>query len=137
MSWTLEYVPDLGIVQYKAMGRVTADEAKDATTKAINLARDYNTNLFLIDDLKWEGGESVVDLFGLPDLYAELKVDPSSRAAIIMPPPGTAQARDELFCETVCRNRGWNVRTFQERDKAIKWLMNKQLSDDPDAHDGS
>lgn len=137
MSWTLEYVPDLGIVQYTSMGRITADEAKDATTKAIGLARDYNTNLFLIDDSKWEGGESVVDLFGLPDLYVELGVDPSSRAAIIMPPPGTAQARDELFYETVCRNRGWNVRAFKERDEAIKWLTKNQLSNSPDARDGS
>ncbi len=137
MSWTLKYVPELGVVQYTSMGRITPDEVRDATTKAIGLARGSNTKLFLIDDSKWEGGESVVDLFDLPNLYVELEVDPGSRAAVIMPPPGTTEAKDELFYETVCRNRGWNVRTFQERDEASLWLTNRQFSNKPDARNGS
>jgi sugar lactone lactonase YvrE len=48
MSWTVEYDAELGVVQGTYVGRVTADEFKEATIKAIGLAKDNNTNLFLI-----------------------------------------------------------------------------------------
>jgi len=137
MPWTVEYAPEFDGVQYIAVGRLAGGEAKEAAAKAVGLAKANNTNLFLIDDSKLERGESVVDLFELPNLFVELGVDRSSRAALIMPPPGTAGAKDAQFFETVCRNRGWNVRAFRGRDEAINWLTNKQLSNKPDARDGS
>ena len=81
MPWTVEYNSELGIVQGVYVGRVTAEEFKEATIKAIGLAKDNNTNLFLIDDSEYEGGASVFGLYDLPALHEELEADRSSRAA--------------------------------------------------------
>ena len=56
MSWTVEYNAEIGVVQCTYMGQVTADEFKEGTIKAIALAKDNDTKLFLIDDSKWQGG---------------------------------------------------------------------------------
>ena len=48
MSWTVEYDAELGVGQGTYVGRVTADEFKEATIKAIGLAKANNTNLFHI-----------------------------------------------------------------------------------------
>ena len=135
MSWTVEYNAEIGVVQCSYMGQVTADEFKEGTIKAIALAKDNNTKLFLIDDSKWQGGASVFGLFELPDLHEKHDADRVSRVALILPPPGTPEEKDAHFYETVCRNRGWNVTVFSEREEAIRWLTEKQSSNRPDAGD--
>lgn len=135
MSWTVEYNAELGVVECTYVGQVTADEFAEGTIKAIALAKDNNTNLFLIDDSKWEGGISVYDLFHLPTLHKEHDADRGSRAALILPPSGTAEEKDARFYETVCQNRGWNVNVFSEREHAISWLTNKQSSYKPEVGD--
>jgi len=126
MPWTVEYDHELDVVKGTYVGRVTADEFKEATIKAIGLAKDHNTNLFLIDDSNWEGGASVAGLIGLPDLYEKLKADRCSRAALILPSSGTAALEDARFYETVCLNRGWQVKVFSTRQDAVAWLIDKE-----------
>jgi hypothetical protein len=126
MPWTVEYNSELGIVEGRYVGRVTDDDFKEATIKAIGLAKVNNTNRFFIDDSEWEGGASVLGLFQLPKMHEKLEADRTSRAALILPPSSrAAEVRDAQFYETVCKNRGWNVRVFLEREEAIKWLTSK------------
>ena len=126
MPWTVAYDSELGIVDGRYIGRVTDDDFKKATAKAIGLAKANNTNRFLIDDSKWEGGASVLGLFELPKIHEELEADRTSRAALVLPPPSsTAEMRDVQFYETVCRNRGWHVQAFLEREEAIEWSTSK------------
>jgi hypothetical protein len=123
MPWTVEYDLELGIVVGRFVGQVTDDDFKEATATAIGRAKANNTNRFLIDDSEWEGGASVLGLFGLPEIYEELEADWTSRAALVLPAANrTAEMRDAKFYETVCRNRGWNVRVFPQRKEAIEWL---------------
>jgi hypothetical protein len=126
MSWTVEYDPELKIIDCHYIGRVTDDDFKEATAKAIGLAKTNNTNRFLIDDSDWQGGASVLGLFELQEIHEELEADRASRAAIVLPSPDrSAEVENVHFYETVCRNRGWNVRLFPKREKAIKWLTIK------------
>lgn len=123
MSWTVDYDLEIGLVCARFVGIVTDDDFKAATVEAIGLAQANNTTRFLIDDSQWEGGASVVGLFELPALHETLSADRSSRAALILPPPDrTDNVKTARFYETVCQNRGWNVRVFQERQEAIEWL---------------
>jgi hypothetical protein len=125
MPWSVEYDSELGIVSVCYRGRVTDGDFREATVKAIGLAKANNTNRFLIDDSQYEGGATVLGLYDLSDLYEDLQVDRTSRGALILPSSGTEPGKDARFYETVCRNRGWNVQVFQEREKAIKWLTRK------------
>lgn len=124
MSWNVQYVPESGFVQFTVVGHVTGDEFTKATIEGIGLAKEKSTKLFLIDDSRWEGGASVVSLYDLPALYAELGVDRGSRAALVSPPSASAEVEDVQFYRTVCKNRGWHVEVFQEREQAIDWLTN-------------
>ena len=135
MSWSVEHNAEIGVVQCTYIGRVTAEEFKKSTIQAIDLAKNHDTNLFLLDDSKWEGGASLVGIFELTDLYLELKVDRRSRAALILPLSGAALEADARFYETVCLNRGWQVKVFPERQEAINWLTNETLSNKPDTGD--
>ena len=126
MPWTVEYDSELRIIECRYVGQVTDDDFKEATAKAIALAKANNTKRFLVDDSEWEGGASVLGLFELPEIHKELEADRTSRAALVLPPPSsTAEVRDAQFYETVCRNRGWNVRVFSELEEAIDWLTSK------------
>ena len=120
MPWIVEYNHELGMVQGTYVGRVTADEFEEATIKAIDLAQDNNTNLFLIDDSKCKGGASMTGLFGLPTLHEKLKADPCTKAALILPSSGTAAVRDARFYETVCLSRGWQVKETPSRRAIIR-----------------
>jgi hypothetical protein len=65
---------------------------------------------------------SVVDILYLPEQkYAADKLDRKSRIAVLM--PKDAAARKELqFYETVCLNRGWQVKIFNTKQEALAWL---------------
>jgi hypothetical protein len=64
-----------------------------------------------------------------------LDADRGARAALILPPSGTAEEKDARFYETVCRNWGWNVNVFSDRNQAIRWLTKKEFSNKLDAGD--
>jgi hypothetical protein len=51
-------------------------------------------------------------------VYEEIWGDRSTRAAIVF----RELNKDFQFLETVCRNRGWNIRIFDDYDVAIDWL---------------
>lgn len=127
MPSTVEYNSELGILQCTYEGQVNDVEFEEATIKAITLAKGNNTNLFLIDTLKWEGGATIVGLYKLPTLHDELSADRYGRVALISPPSDTPEEEAANFYETVCRNRGWNVKIFQNKPEAISWLKNKEL----------
>ena len=122
MPSTVEHNPELGIVEYKFVGRVTGDEIKKTTILGFDLARTNNTNLFLIDDSELEDAGSVVDLYNLPTLYEEQGLERGSKGAVVLPTANAKVAEDARFHETVCLNRGWQVKVFTDRQEAIDWL---------------
>ena len=122
MSWTVEYLPKLGLIESTFVGRVTLEEFKEATIRSVELTTRHNVNLFLVDDSKWEGGASVFDLVALIDSYRDLKLPSASRGAFILPASNTQAEKDVRFFETACRNRSWTARVFTDRENAIAWL---------------
>ncbi len=128
MQSTVEYNPELGVVMFKYVGRVTVENFKKETIVGLDLAKKNNTNLFLIDDTDLEDAGSIFDLYDLPKFYEEIGADRNSKVALILPPPGTAAAEDAHFYETTCQNQGWQVKVFSERQEAINWLLNNDLS---------
>ncbi len=122
MKCSVEYDPELKLVQCIFAGPVSVDDINQSQIKAINLARENNTNMILIDDSEWETELSTIDIYQYPQLYYEMNVDPNTKAAIILPSSHAAK-RDARFYETVCRNSGWNIAVFQKRQDAIGWLL--------------
>lgn len=121
MTWNVEYDTELGLIHCVYSGRVTVDEFKEATTKAMTLSKIKKTAKFLIDDSMLEIAVSATEIYELPLFYDDIKASRKSKMAVIL--PSARQARKDVeFYETVCRNRGWAVKIFTERQRAIDWL---------------
>jgi hypothetical protein len=60
-------------------------------------------------------------VLALAELMASLPPGIIEREAIVLSTDAAAAEEMEFF-ETVCRNRGLDVRVFRERDGAMAWL---------------
>lgn len=122
MPWRVEIDEDLALIRCSYAGRVQLDDFKAATFKAIALAKKHKTHLVLIDAAELTSAISTVEIYGLPDFYDTTDTDRQSKWAFIMPPEGQIR-EDAKFYVTVCRNRGWNIRAFEDRREAVEWLL--------------
>jgi hypothetical protein len=59
----------------------------------------------------------------MPQFYEDLHFSRRGRWALIQPAEGPV-IKELKFYETVCRNRGWLVKRFSDRQAAIDWLLN-------------
>ena len=67
------------------------------------------------------GGHSAGDPFAVIGLLEGTGAARTLREAIVVP-GSTLAAPDVQFYEDACRNRGWNVRLFPDRESAMAWL---------------
>ena len=126
MAMSTEYHPDLGIVEVKFTGQLSEDEQRTATFEAYELGKEYNTILFIVNSLEVEKVQ-FIDIYYLPRLYNELGFDRHSRIAQILPRNKEAIEFAEFY-EDVLSNRGWQIKSFADREEAIIWLTNKDQS---------
>jgi len=122
MSFAIKHKPSPGIIEVIFRGFTTGDDLREATTKCISMEKETGTTRFLIDAVEVNLAASITDLYNLPVQFEDEKANRESRTAVILPKSPRAR-RDAEFCETACRNRGWSVQTFSERQGAIDWLM--------------
>lgn len=124
MSWSATHLESLGIVEMKLAGVVSGDDLRAATTEGIAIATDNALWRGLVDCTDQEKTGSMVDLIELPRQYSDEGLSRETCIALVIP------AKKELhgiadFYETVCVNRGWQVRTFETRKQAIAWLAER------------
>lgn len=125
MTWRVDYKSELGFIQVVYTGLVTLDEFKKATNEVISLSKSHKENRILIDDSNLEIAVSTADIYKLPLFYDDVNANRKSRMALIL--PTSPQAREDVqFYETVCRNRGWFIKAFNERQEAIDWLTSNK-----------
>lgn len=113
------------ILEVKYTGIVTAEDHKGAINefKTINETKKYF--LVLTDLIEMEIAPSVLNIYDNVNLLEQIEIDKAISEAIILPENKFA-AENVRFYENACVNRGFNVKTFNERDKALSWLK-KQL----------
>ena len=129
MPFDLNHDPAEGIVEIALSRPITGEEIRRATTAAVS----RRAAKFLIDLNGWDVSASFVDLYNLAEKqYTDEEVDRRSRIAVLL--PTSASGREAVrFYETVCRNRGWNVRVCRDRQSAVEWLAGADDSNEPNA----
>jgi hypothetical protein len=110
-----------GVVESVYSGLVSPEELGRAVVAAVALARDTGTWRFYTDVTGLTGGHSTGDLFAVVALLEQLGLPRTLREAILTL-PSTVAAPEVQFYEDASRNRGWNVRLFTERERALEWL---------------
>ncbi len=136
MPWTYKHNPTLQIVEVAYAGVITARDLRESTSEFIALEKEKGMNQFLIDTTEMKFTGSLVDIYDLPTKqYLEEEADRHGRVAVVL---STSPREIEVveFYETVCRNSGWMVRVFSERQEAVIWLTSGASSNKPYAGDG-
>lgn len=121
MAWTVQFDDALSIIRSTYSGNVTPSELQGAFIAALELAKGKGCCRFFANCLEIECGHSSVDLYFLVSQYAPNGLDHTMKEAVLLPRNQHA-AKDILFYETACLNRGFNVRAFTDADEAINWL---------------
>jgi hypothetical protein len=121
MKWKLEYNETLEIIELAYRGRNTGQDLRESTSKAVALGKEQGISRFLVDATEIELSAPTFDLYDLPAQYEAEGADRRGRLALVLPKL-PKEKKDAEFYETVCNNRGWNVRSFPKPDEAIRWL---------------
>ena len=123
MALTYTYNADLCIIEIICKGIIFSNELVSEQTPVFSLAKEHNTDMFLLDLTNYERSLSPVDILSGVSSYRD-KTTPRIRIAVVA--PISEEARQDIqFYENVCVNRGWNARVFAERQEAIDWLVNR------------
>jgi hypothetical protein len=124
MKWKLEYTRiQRNVKDHRAsvQGRNRGQDLRESTSEAIALGKEQGTSRFLVDATEIELSAPTFDLYDLPAQYEAEGADRRGCLALVLPKL-PKEKKDEEFYETVCNNRGWNVRSFPKPDEAIRWL---------------
>ncbi len=121
MPWHARFLPEFQIIELNFLGIVTASDLRDSLEETLRMAEADQAHRVLSDLTLIDGGHSCFDLFELGMSLCSNSTARELREAVVMPADAVS-ARDARFWETFCCNRGLNVRTFLDRESAIRWL---------------
>ena len=123
MPWSVKQDPEPGLTELDCSGCLTNHDIEATETKALALAAEAGPGRFLKDLSKVEALDlTTLDIYYLPERWRSLQANRRNREAILAP-DSSAIMNDLLFYETVCQNRGWQVKIFSQRQDAIEWLL--------------
>ena len=121
MEWTISFLPDQQMVVIQTRG--VADE-----TSSVEMAKSISKTMAqhkvmrcLIDHSAISSvSGNTVEIYYHPKRLIEIGVPATVKIAEVVLP---AHKEHFDFLETVCRNRGFDFCTFEDRGSAIQWLM--------------
>lgn len=124
MPYTIHFLEDKRIVIIENIGKISSEEFEKQSVEALELGRNKNTSLFLADSTQIAGRITPLELLDFPDMYERIGAPKTTKLAVIIPENLIVQENIK-FLETVCLNRGWQVKIFETKDLAIDWLIKK------------
>jgi hypothetical protein len=105
MTFRIEHDSTRHIIECVLSGSVTAEEMREAASKAIALSQEHGVTRFLVDGSAQEETASLFDIYDLPAQASEDGLDARSRIAYVI--PVSPQLKDDArFFEDVLKNRG-------------------------------
>jgi len=121
MAWKIQVDPEMGFIHTVYSGTLTERDVKESTVEALALAPGDGPRLFLTDVRDAESRLSTLDIYNVPKQWDALRADRRNKLALVVPGDKKIWS-DAQFYETICNNRGWNVKVFAEQAPAIDWL---------------
>ena len=122
MPWTVEYLPEKGLVLIVATGEIQDEDGRAQVVETVRLLNKHQSHLVLVDYSNAVIEASLPGLYRLPDYATELGAPWNVRVAVVTP---QTRFRMEMFqfFELVFRKAGYDVHLFDDRESAEAWLQ--------------
>lgn len=124
MPWKSFVDKEANFITIEYIDIVPKTELFEALYSAVDLAFKNGIYLFLADCRELKGGHSVIDLYDLVMKIDDLRKKQPFKEAVLFQ-ENKWLFKEVLFFETVCFNKGYLVKAFNDRSKAVNWLLNK------------
>ena len=120
---TIRLSDDASYVELVRRGTFARRDVMDDNLAAHALGRAHGVRCYLVDHTEARSVDSLVDQydFAYHDMRRTEGLDPGARIAVLI----AAGDRSHDFIETVCRNAGFEVRLFTDREAALRFLRGK------------
>ena len=122
MSWRVKNLPAREVVSVIATGEISSEDAGTQAAEALRLLKQNQANLVLVDYAEALSEVSLSCLYGLPDYFTKSEAPWNLRVAVVVPRTQYRIATYHFF-ELVCKNAGYNVSLFDDREAAEDWLQ--------------
>lgn len=129
MTWSVEREAAQGWVLVRFDGALTRQDCARATRRAVELMNAGSPQAFFVDVSMAHCTLGAGDIYAIPAMWAHAAVHRGSALAMLVDPALDNQ-RDTEFFENTCRNRGWNVQVFADREAATDWLSGQVSAGD-------
>lgn len=121
MKWNIDYLAEEGVVRVQYEGRLAHDPYRESVREGLEVSRTHGVDRFLVDNTRLEPALDATDIYAFPDIYESLSLPRESIIAVVNS-DHPAIRRNIAFFETVCVNRGYLVKVFDDEASALAWL---------------
>ena len=122
MSYTIEYLEKEEIGLITNTGAFTYEDFMKQTREALEVSRVKKCKKFLVDCTLMTFQSQTMPLYETTAFYDEIGAPKENKIALVVPAGAKIEA-DLRFYETVCVNRGWQVKIYSDRESAMHWLQ--------------
>lgn len=121
MEWNIVMHDKDRYVEVITSGIADKDSSLKMACAIAHTMRTHRVTKVLIDHCNIEGvAGTTIDIYDRPAVFKLIGILLSIKIAEIINPEHWEHFR---FFETVCRNRGYQLSVFEDKDKALKWLL--------------
>ena len=128
MPWKVDLDTERGFIHSVYSGAVTKKDIWAGTAETLRLAAGRGPQKFFTEWIDATSDLSTMDIFVIPDEWEAAGIDRRSVLALVVE-RDTPYREDAVFYENACRNRGWRVRVFFDRNEAIDWLQEQAIGE--------
>ena len=120
-EWKIEYLAAEKILLLKSKGVMDVPSANAMVKALVEAAEKHQCQHHLIDHRKTTFAFMFTDYYERPAVNSKLGISRLFKTAMVF----SQITHETVFMENVFRNRGYNMRHFEDIDEARRWLMQK------------
>jgi len=126
MSWQVKFDDEHRVIFLYYGADISKKDIRESIVAVVEIIRDKDVRKILTDFTECLSlSLSTFDIYQLPTEYKTAGLNVSVTEAIVAPQDPKI-LNDIKFYETVFLNRGVRVQIFEDREKALEWLINRK-----------
>lgn len=122
MPYTIVYYQEHNYFEVTVKGEFDLETLQNLAQDMSNKIEKHGCKYVLNDMSQAKLTKGPFETYNMPGIARQAGIGLSCMRALLV----HANSTDFHFLETVFRNQGHNVKLFTDRDKALRWLLDKE-----------